>query len=215
MNLADTIEHTLLRPDCQQKDIDGLCKEALDNNFRGVCVPPFFVPQAAAHLQGQQDVRLVTVVGFPMGYSATAAKVEEIKRALGEGADEIDVVANICALKTGNWAFVRNDIDSVTRAVHLKGKVVKIIVEAALLTDAELEKICKICADIGVDFVKTSTGYNGGGATPEMVQKMRAHLPQNIQIKASGGIRDRAAAEALLAAGAACIGSSSGPKLLE
>ncbi len=208
MELGQFIDHTLLRPDCTRRDIENMCSEAIKHQFKAVCVPPYYVKDAADVL-AESMVRLATVIGFPMGYSATPAKVEEIKRALNEGADELDVVANISALKNGDWAHVRNDIDSVTRAVHLKGKEIKIIIEAGLLEPEEVKKICGICANLEVDFVKTSTGINGKGASPEMVATMRSYLPRSVKIKASGGIRTKSQALQLLQSGANRLGCSS------
>lgn len=208
MDLASYIEHTLLHPDCTTAQIKQLCQEAIQYQFKGVCVPPFHVATAANLLSGT-DVQVVTAVGFPMGYSAIPAKVEEVKKAIDEGVQEIDMVANICAIKDGKWAHVYNDIDGVTRATHLKGKVMKVIVEATLLTPAELQQICEICVKLGINYVKTSTGMQGG-ATPEMVRQIKKWVDGKAKIKASGGIRTREQAEALVQAGATRIGTSAG-----
>jgi deoxyribose-phosphate aldolase len=212
MNLASIIEHTLLRPDCTQRGVEKICAEAQQFNFAGVCIPPYFVREARQFL-GEETLKVVTVIGFPMGYSNTAAKVEEIKRALDEGADELDVVVNICAIKNANWNFVHNDIDAMTRAVHLKGKTIKIIIESALLSEGEIVRVCQMCGEIGVNFVKTSTGYHGG-ATIDAIRIMRANLPPAVKIKASGGIRTAEDAEKMVAAGANRIGTSSGPQII-
>lgn len=204
------IDHTLLKPDTTQSDVAQLCKEAEEYGFGAVCVPPFYVRHSVEMLGGSRAVQVATVIGFPMGYSATAAKVEEIKRAVDEGAGEVDVVINLCAVKSGNWNFVRNDIDSMTRAAHLHGRVIKVILETALLSESELEKLATICAEVGPDFVKTSTGFNGGGATVVAVRRLRQLLPESIQIKASGGIRTAEAMEQMIEAGATRIGTSSG-----
>lgn len=209
MSIASYFDHTSLKPDLTIKDVQALCAEAVEHQFAGVCVPPFYVPDAAQALDGA-PVKLATVVGFPLGYSATAAKVEEIKRAIDEGAQELDVVVNIAAIKSGNWNFVRNDIDRMVTACHIKGKVIKVIIEGGLLTDEEMKEVCAICNDLEPDFVKTSTGFNGPGATVEMIQTMRSLLKKNIKLKASGGIRDAASAQALIDAGANRLGSSSG-----
>ncbi|MEL6636209.1 MAG: deoxyribose-phosphate aldolase, partial [Bacteroidota bacterium] len=157
MELSKYIDHTILSPGCTSEDIKRICDEAKHFGFYAICIPPYYVRLAARELE-DSPVKIATVVGFPMGYAAIPAKVEEIKRAIDEGADELDIVANIAAVKNGDWAHVRNDIDGVTIAVHLKGKKVKLIVEATLLTEAEIIKICTICREVGVDFVKTSTG---------------------------------------------------------
>ncbi len=210
MTPVKLIDHTLLKPDTTEKDIIRLCNEARQYGFGAVCIPPFYVKHAVELLEAGEDIKVATVIGFPMGYSATAAKVEEIKRAMDEGAHELDVVVNLCAVKNGNWNFVRNDIDSMTRAAHLHGRIIKIILETALLADEEIEKLAAICTEVSPDFVKTSTGFNGGGATVEMVRKLRGLLPDHIGIKASGGIRNAATMQQMIEAGATRIGTSSG-----
>jgi deoxyribose-phosphate aldolase len=206
MDLPGALEHTLLKPDTTKADIKKLCEEAVQYGFRAVCVPPYHIAEAVKQLKSTQ-VKVATVIGFPMGYSATPAKVEEIKRGIDEGADEFDVVINITALKSGNWNFVRNDLETMTRAVHLRGKVIKVILEASLLTSEELKKMCEFCAEFGVDFVKTSTGVNGK-AELETVRTMRQLLPKSIRIKAAGGIRSLQEAQQMLEAGADTMGSS-------
>lgn len=209
MNLASYIDHTVLRPDCTIEDIKKVCSEALQYKFAAVCIPPFFVKNAAQIL-GESPIKVATVVGFPMGYSTTPAKVEEIKKGIDDGLDEIDAVVNIAAVKNGNWNYVKNDIYSVTMAGQLKGKCVKIILETGLLTEEEIKKLCEICSEIGPDFVKTSTGFNGEGATVDVVALLRSNLPEEIKIKASGGIRSKEDAIRLIEAGAKRLGSSSG-----
>lgn len=208
MNLASTIDHTILSADCRLEDVEKLCDEAMEFNFASVCVPPYFVKEAARKLEDSR-VKVSTVVGFPNGYSATPGKVEEVKRAINDGADELDVVANICAIKQGNWNFVKSDLESLTMAAHLKGKIIKVIFETALLTEEEMLKLCNICTDLGVNYVKTSTGTIGG-ATVEIVTFLRNTLPKNVKIKASGGIRTGAQAKAFVDAGASRLGTSAG-----
>ena len=212
MSLAKFIDSTTLQPDCSPEAIQGLCREAMELGFSAVCIPPYYVKEAVSIL-ADSTVAVATVIGFPMGYSSTPSKVEEIKRAIDEGADELDVVINVCAVKSGNWNYVKNDIESTTLAAHLKGKVVKIILETNLLSAEELDRVCSICAKAGVDFVKTSTGFSGG-TTIETIEHLRAALPKVVRIKASGGIRDRAFAEALIAAGASRLGTSTGAKII-
>ena len=207
MNIAEIIDHTNLKPNLSNEAVEQLCKEAIEHQFSAVCVPPYFVRFAFNALK-DQSVKVATVIGYPMGYSSTPSKVEEIKRAIDEGADELDVVINICAVKNSDWTYVKNDIDSVTRAVHLKGKVIKIILETSLLETGEIENLAKICGEVGVDFVKTSTGLQGG-ATKEVVAQLKSLLPKGIKIKASGGIRTRQDAEQLHNAGADRLGCSS------
>lgn len=214
MKLASYIDHTILSPDCRVDDIRKLCEEAIQHQFAAVCIPPFYVKDAYQLLEGRSS-KVATVIGFPMGYSATSAKVEEIKRAFDEGADEVDAVINVCAVKNENWNFVRNDIDSMTMAAHLKGKHIKIILETGLLTEDEISRLCIICREIGPEFVKTSTGFNGQGATVPVVQLMNELLKDSpVKIKASGGIRSRHDALAMIEAGAQRIGSSSGVRIV-
>lgn len=208
MNLSKYIDFTLLKPDCTPDNIRQLCDSARQYQFASVCIPPFFVKQASDHL-ADSTVKIATVVGFPMGYSATPAKVEEIKKALDDGADEIDAVINICAVKSGNWNYVRNDIDSMTTAVHLKGKSIKIIIETGLLSEEEIQKVCELALELKPDFIKTSTGIHGEGATVHVVRFLQQQLQGKIRIKASGGIRTPEDAARLIEAGAARIGTSS------
>ncbi len=212
MKLNSYIEHTLLKPDTTTAQIKELCAEAVQYDFAGVCVPPYFVRTAAAALENKA-VKVVTVVGFPMGYSAIPTKVEEAKRAFDDGADEIDMVVNVAAVKDGAWAHVRNDIDSVTTAARLKGKVIKVIFETGLLKTGEIVKLCNICKDVGVDFVKTSTGVNAGGATVDIVEFLKQNAG-GLKIKASGGVRDASTAIAMIEAGAVRVGTSSGIKIV-
>ena len=213
MNFASTIDHTILKPDCSIDDIKQICEEAITHQFASVCVPPYFIKDAARMLGGE-NVKVCTVIGFPFGYNATVAKVEEIKRAINDEIDELDVVVNIAAVKSGHWNDVKNDIDSITMAAHLRGKIIKIIFETSLLSADEIKKLCTICNESGVDFVKTSTGFNGSGATEEMIRFLKENLSPKIKIKASGGIKTRDQAEALLNAGADRLGTSSGLALV-
>jgi deoxyribose-phosphate aldolase len=203
------IDHTLLKPDCTIDNIKVLCKEAVTFGFPAVCVPPYFVRDAVRLLQ-DNSVKVATVIGFPYGYSATPAKVEEIKRAIDEEVDELDVVVNLCAIKEGKWNFVKNDIESMTLATHSRGKVIKVIFETSLLSEEQILKLCNICSALKVNYVKTSTGVNGGGATLDVVRFLRQQLPNDIKIKASGGIRSAEQAKAFAEAGADRIGTSSG-----
>ena len=214
MNLNNYIEHTILKPDTTTEQVKELCQEAIDYNFVGVCVPPFFVKTAANYLQ-DHTTKVVTVVGFPMGYDSIPSKVEAAKRAIDDGADEIDMVINIAAVKDANWSHVSNDIDSIATSVHLKGKVIKVILETGLLSIAEIKKLCEICNKIGVNYVKTSTGVNAGGATIEMVQYLKENVKDSIKIKASGGIRTEEFANQLIEAGASRLGTSSGIKIVK
>lgn len=213
MNLNGYIDHTLLSADCTAEDIERLCREAKQHQFAAVCVPPFHVKRAADLLE-DEPVKVATVVGFPMGYASTPSKIEEIKRAVDEGATEIDAVINICAVKSGNWNHVANDIDSLATATHLKGKKIKIILETGLLSREEIERVVGICLDKEVDYLKTSTGFNGDGAKIEIVQLLKTLAGGKAKIKASGGIRSRWEAEQFIEAGADRIGTSSGLSMI-
>jgi len=215
MILSNLIEHTLLKSDANLSQINKLCEEAIENSFAAVCIPPFYVPDARLLLD-ESSVNIVTVVGFPMGYTSISSKVEEVKRAIDEGADEIDMVANICAVKDGKWAHVRNDIDSVTRATHLKGKIMKVILETGLLSGDELKKLTELCIELDVNYVKTSTGIIAGGATVEAVSLLKSYTEgTNVKIKASGGIRTKEFASQLVNAGASRLGTSSSLELIK
>lgn len=205
--LAQYIDHTLLRPDCSIEEINILCAEAKEYGFYSICIAPYFV-QHASRLLNDSPVKIATVVGFPMGYSSTAAKIEEIKRAFIDGADEVDTVININAVKSNDWNYVRNDIDTMARMSDMRDKVIKVIFEVDLLNEDEAKKLCDICIDSEVNFVKTSTGINGKGNQPEIISFLREYLPKEIKIKASGGIRSKVEAEALIAAGAERLGCS-------
>jgi deoxyribose-phosphate aldolase len=213
MNLASRIDHTLLKADASEKEIKKLCVEAKEYGFAAVCIPPYFVRKCKLWLKDTK-VKVATVVGFPLGYSHTPAKVEEARRAIDEGADEIDMVINIIALKAGDWNYLKNELTSVATIVQLRGGKLKVILETGLLTEEEIIKACELCKEMTVDFVKTSTGFVQPGATVEVVKLLRAHLPKSIKIKASGGIRDKAFANQLVEAGADRIGTSSGVSLI-
>lgn len=209
MDLTKYIEHTNLKPDCTQQDVIRLCEEAVEHHFYGVCVSPYYVQLAKKSIK-KAPVKIITVVGFPFGYNTVASKVEETKKAIISGADEVDVVMNIAAFKSGDDATVLNDLQAVIMACHLQNKIAKVIIETALLSKEEIERACRLCVDSEADFVKTSTGFASGGARVEDIELMRKTLPAKIRIKAAGGIKDAAAAEAMINAGAARIGTSAG-----
>jgi deoxyribose-phosphate aldolase len=213
IKLNTYIEHTLLKPYCTVADVEQLCKDGAEHKFFGVCVIPYFVRNAKNFLKGS-NVKLVTVVGFPFGYNHTPAKVEEVKKIIDAGADEIDMVMNIAALKNGDYNVVANDIESVAMAVHMHNKVIKVIIESGVLSDEEIIKACEICATAGVNFVKTSTGYAEKGATVHAVQLIRKTLSDKIKIKASGGIKTKEFALQLIETGADRIGTSSGIEII-
>jgi deoxyribose-phosphate aldolase len=208
VNIASYIEHTNLSPTLTDRSIDQLVAEARMHNFRGVCVPPFWVKRAQREIS-KSTISLITVAGFPLGYSMTETKLDEIKRAIDNGADEVDMVLNISAFKTGiPWAKI--EIAKCSKLVHDYQKILKVIIETAYLTDSEIVNACKLCSDSGVDFVKTSTGFAPSGAKAEHVKLMRQSLPSDVGIKASGGIKTREQAIQLIEAGADRIGTSSG-----
>jgi len=203
------IDHTILKPTCLVADIEKLCAEAKQYDFAAVCVPPHFVKLAKEKLAGS-TVQVATVIGFPFGYSATEAKIAEIILAMVDGADELDVVANISAIKNGDWSAIADEINHIMPIIRSKNKVVKIIIESGVLTDDEIIKCCDIYGIAGIDYLKTSTGYAEKGASIETVKLFRKHLPDQVQIKASGGIRDYATAQSMIDAGATRIGCSAG-----
>ena len=209
MPLNKYIDHTILKPTCLVSDIEKLCAEAKQYDFAAVCVPPNFVKLAKEKLLGS-SVQVATVIGFPFGYSATEAKIAEIILAMVDGADELDVVANISAIKNGDWSAIADEINHIMPIIRSKNKVVKIIIESGVLTDDEIMKCCDIYGIAGIDYLKTSTGYAEKGASVEAVKLFRKHLPDQVQIKASGGIRDYAAAKLMIDAGATRIGCSAG-----
>jgi deoxyribose-phosphate aldolase len=213
MEIASFIEHTNLSPTLVISDIDRLVEEAVQFTFYGVCVPPFWVQRARREISGRK-ISLVTVAGFPLGYSMTETKIDEIRRALDNGADEVDVVWNISSFKTGiPWTKI--EIAKCSKVVHDQHKILKVIIETAYLSDGEIAQACKLCSDAGADFVKTSTGFAGGGAKEEHIRIMRNVLPESVGIKASGGIKTRDQAEKLISAGATRIGTSCGIAIVE
>ena len=214
MNIAAYIDHTILKPTCTEDDVIALCNEANVYGFAAVCVPPNYVRFAKIQLQ-DTSVKIATVIGFPFGYSSTRSKIEEIKEAIADGADELDMVINLTAIKNGDWDFLENEAERCTAAVHTSQKLIKLIVESGVLTDAELISCCALVRSHKVDYIKTSTGYAATGATVHAVQLMRQHLPSGIFIKASGGIRSFAFAKELIEAGANRLGCSASVKILE
>ncbi len=214
MNLAPYIDHTLLKPDATPTQIRQLCAEAAEHHFASVCVPPCYVRLAAEALHGS-GVPVCTVVGFPLGYALAKAKFFEAHLALADGATELDMVINVGALKAGELAEVEEEIGQLAELCHFRGAILKVIIETALLTDAEIVTACRLCAEAGADFVKTSTGFASRGASVADIALMRQSLPDGIRIKAAGGIRTRALALALVAAGADRLGSSNSLVLLE
>jgi deoxyribose-phosphate aldolase len=207
MQIANYIDHTILKPTTLLADVEKLCVEAVENNFAAVCVPPLFVKKAKAYC-ANSSVKVATVIGFPFGYSAVEAKLAEILLAIVDGADELDMVINIAALKNNDWQYLAQELNHVMTVIRNKQKVIKIIIESGILTDDEIIKCCDLYGVAGVDFVKTSTGYAEYGASLHAVLLMRKHLADSVKIKASGGIRTYAFAKELIDAGADRIGCS-------
>lgn len=213
MNLAAYLEHTNLSPTLTIHSIDQLVTEARENSLLGVCVPPFWVKRARREI-GNAPVLLITVAGFPLGYNMTETKLDEISRAMDNGADEIDMVWNITSFKTGiPWTKI--EVAKCAKIAHERQKILKVIIETAYLTDVEIIEACKLCADAGADFVKTSTGFAPAGAQVQHVRLMRSVLPTDVGIKASGGIKSKAQVIELIEAGASRIGTSSALKIIE
>jgi deoxyribose-phosphate aldolase len=208
VNIARYIEHTNLSPTLSIQSIDQLVEEARQHNFLGVCVPPFWVKRAQREI-GQDKILLITVAGFPLGYNMTETKLDEIKRAIDNGADEIDVVWNISSFKTG-ILWTKIEIAKCSKLAHDHQKALKVIIETAYLSDAEIAEACKLCADAGADFVKTSTGFAPAGAKVDHIRLMRQSTPPEVGIKASGGIKTLDQALQLIEAGADRLGTSSG-----
>lgn len=213
MDINRYIEHTNLKPDVRQSEIDQLVQEAIDYQFVGVCVPPFWVKRAQREI-GDHDIQLVTVIGFPLGYQRTESKLLEIDKAIEDGANELDVVMNISAFKSG-MPWTKIELAKCAKSAHENESILKVIIETAYLSDAEIVDAAKIVADAGADFIKTSTGFAGAGAQTDHVTLMRKHSPSNVGVKASGGIRDLKTAEEMIAAGADRLGVSAGVSIME
>jgi deoxyribose-phosphate aldolase len=213
-DLASYFDHTLLKPDATLAEIDQLCAEALAHHFASVCVNGCHVARCAEILAGS-GVLVCSVIGFPLGAMASEVKAYEARRAIEDGACEIDMVINVGALKSGSDACVERDIAGVAETCHKLGARLKVILETALLTDAEKERGCRLAKSAGADFVKTSTGFAKGGATVEDVALMRRVVGPTLGVKAAGGVRDPATAEALIAAGATRIGASASVAIVE
>lgn len=213
LQIASYIDHTLLKGDATKQQIAKLCKEAKENGFASVCVNPCWVSYAAGLLNGT-DVKVCTVIGFPLGSATPETKVFETKDAIENGAREVDMVMNIGAFKSGDDSLVRRDIEAVVSAA--KGRAaVKVIIETCLLTDGEKVRACQLAEQAGADFVKTSTGFSTGGATVEDVMLMKRTVGENLGVKASGGIRSLEDAMKMIKAGAARLGTSSGTKIVQ
>jgi deoxyribose-phosphate aldolase len=212
MNLPAYIEHTNLSSPLTIKDIDKLVEEARHHKFYGVCVPPFWVKRAQREI-GSEAIALITVAGFPLGYNMTETKLDEIKRAIDNGASEIDLVWNVSSFKTG-LPWTKIELAKCSKLCHDHHKIIKVIIETAYLSDDEIIQACKLCSDTGADYVKTSTGFAPAGAKVEHIRLMRSTLPPEVGIKASGGIKTKEQALELIEAGADRLGTSSGVSIV-
>ena len=212
MNINKYIDHTILKADAPQASVKQIIEEAKKYDFMSVCINPTWVSYAAEELK-DSDVKVCTVIGFPLGANTSEVKAFEAKNAIENGADEIDMVINIGAAKAGNWELVERDITAVNAVKD--GHILKVIIETCLLTDEEKVKACQAAARVGVDFVKTSTGFSTGGSTPADVKLMRETVGSEIGVKASGGVRSLADAQAVIEAGANRIGCSAGVAIME
>ncbi|MCD8822260.1 deoxyribose-phosphate aldolase [Staphylococcus gallinarum] len=212
MNYAKYIDHTLLKPEATKDQIDKLILEAKEYNFKSICINPTHVQYAAEQLT-DSDVLVCTVIGFPLGATTTETKIFETEDVIKKGASEVDMVINIGALKDGNYDLVQKDIEGVVGAAN--GKTVKVIIETCLLTDEEKVKASELSKAAGADFVKTSTGFAGGGATPEDVKLMKDTVGDALEVKASGGVRNLEDFNKMIEAGATRIGASAGIQIIQ
>lgn len=208
-DIASFIDHTLLKPEASEADVLKVCAEAAEYGFKSVCVNPIWVKTVTTALKGS-GVLACSVVGFPLGATPTDVKSFEARGAVLDGADEVDMVINIAAALAGDKGALVEDIAAVAETVHAGGAILKVIIETALLTDEQKVLACQAAVEAGADFVKTSTGFNGGGATVHDVALMRRTVGPDLGVKASGGVRSLADAQAMIAAGATRIGASSG-----
>jgi deoxyribose-phosphate aldolase len=212
--VAALIDHTILKPEATRADVIKVCREARQYNFASVCVNPYWVPLVRSELAGS-PVKVCTVVGFPLGATSTEAKVAETAAALRAGAQEIDMVINVGALRSGDHEAVKVDIQEVVKVAHAAGAIVKVILETALLDDNQKAVACTLSKLAGADFVKTSTGFSSAGATAHDIALMRQVVGLDLGVKASGGIRTLADLKAMTAAGATRIGASASVKIVE
>lgn len=213
MNYASYIDHTLLKADASDEAIDRLCEEAKQYHFASVCVNPCYVARCYENLKGT-DVKVCTVIGFPLGANTSRLKENEAKEAVFDGAEEVDMVINISRLKAHDDIYVRDEIARLRKGLR-KDVILKVIIETCLLTDEEKVRACLLAKEAGADFVKTSTGFSTGGATKEDIALMRKTVGPDMGVKASGGIRTKEAFLEMIEAGASRIGTSSGVKIIE
>lgn len=211
MKRSKYIDHTLLKPEATQDQIEKLCQEAKQYDFASVCVNPYWVPFCKEELK-DSDVKVCTVIGFPLGATSSASKAFETAHAIEQGADEVDMVMNIGELLAGHDQAVQKDIEAVVQAAQ--GKIVKVILETCLLNDAQIERACSLCVKAKADFVKTSTGFNSAGANTHVVEVMKQAVKGQAKVKAAGGVRNQTDMDAMIAAGADRIGTSHGIELM-
>ncbi len=211
--ISSSIDHTVLKPQATENDILLLCQEAVEYNFASVCINPYYVPLAVDILRST-SIPVCTVIGFPLGASASRVKLYEAEQAINDGAAELDIVANITLMNTRNMLAVK-ELDKISQLAHLHNVLVKVIIETCLLTNDEKVLACKIVADSGADFIKTSTGFSTGGASIDDIILLRKHSPASVRVKASGGIRSASFAIALLDVGADRLGTSSGVNIVK
>ncbi|MEO6916277.1 MAG: deoxyribose-phosphate aldolase [Chitinophagaceae bacterium] len=207
MNIASYIDHTVLKPETSLAELEQVCRESVEYGFAAVCIPPPFVKRAKIIL-APTDVKVATVIGFPFGYSATEAKVAEAVLSLVDGADELDMVINLVALKMKDWDFLKREISLLVEVTHKNNGLLKLIIESGILSEEEILACCEHFGGLGIDYMKTSTGYAAKGATLKAVRLMRLALPKGVRIKASGGIRDYETAKAYIESGADRLGCS-------
>jgi deoxyribose-phosphate aldolase len=212
-NIHQYIEQTNLNPLIKAGEIDQLIAEAKQYNFHGICLPPYWVKKAKRELQ-DTSIALVTVIGFPLGYQKSEVKLQEVQSAIKDGATELDVVVNLSAIKNEEYHWIKLEMSQLAQAVHDKEGILKVIMETCYLNQAEMANVCEVCVQAGVDFMKTSTGFAKEGAKVEDIRWLRSILPENVGIKASGGIRDYEKALTMIQAGADRIGTSSGVSIL-
>ncbi len=212
--IAKMIDHSLLNPALTDRELEAGCRLALRYDVASVCILPYFVRTCAEILRGS-TVKASTTVGFPHGGHATAIKLAEARLALDDGAEELDTVVNISKVRSGDWKYVRADLQGIIGTAHGRGRKVKVIFENCFLDDAQKIRLCEICGELGADWVKTSTGYGGGGATHADLKLMREHSPPAVQVKAAGGVRDLDALLAVRALGVTRVGTSRTADILE
>jgi deoxyribose-phosphate aldolase len=213
-DIAKMIDHSLLNPTLKDRELEDGCRLALQYDTASVCIMPYYLKRCAEILRGS-TVQASTTIGFPHGGHTTASKVAEARQALADGGQELDMVVNISKVLSGDWDYVRADIAAVIDVTHRQGQKVKVIFENCYLNDEQKIKLCEICGQLGADWVKTSTGYGTGGATIEDLKLMRRHAPQNVQVKAAGGVRDLGKLLEVRALGVTRVGATRTADILE